>query len=121
MEKITDNIIEFPVKIKLLKSASDLMKYLSKDTQNEVIEKIRDSSTFIKKNLYTIPEKFLFEYSTPIDSIYYGYVAFWDRSKDVNFVVIASHGFFRNGDKIPEEKKEMIFNFMIDYFNRKKV
>jgi hypothetical protein len=116
MKKTSRYIVEFPIRIKLLKSASDLLKYLSKDTQIEVIESINQSSFYIFENLLDLPEKELFEYSTPLDDIMYGYVAFWDRKLNNECVIIASHGFHGIEDEIPVYKRKMITELMNNYF-----
>jgi len=121
MKKSNKYIVEFPIRIKLLKSARDLLKYLSKDTQIEVIERINKSSFYIFENLLDLPEKELFEYSATLDSIMYGYVAFWDRKLNNECVIIASHGFHRIEDEIPAYKRKMITELMNDYFANDKL
>jgi hypothetical protein len=110
-------IVEEPIKLTLLKSASDFIRYLNKDTQKLVYENIHKSGKYIYDHFYDYPHRIIFNYETSIDvGLEYNYVAFWDRREYKNFIVIASHGFSRTGDKIPEYKIEMINMLMNEYF-----
>jgi ABC-type ATPase with predicted acetyltransferase domain len=110
-------IISEPIKITLYKSASDLLKYLSKDVQKEVYQYINNSAYYVVDNFYNHKHGILFEFSMPIkDKLEYGYVAFWDRENKENHVVIISHGFARVGDKIPEYKYKMFEDLKQNYF-----
>ena len=111
-------LVEEPIKITLLWVATDLIKYLSIDTQELVYEKTIESANYIIEHFYNFPHGKFFEYNTPIGGeLEYGYVAFWDRRENNDFVVITSFSFHRACDrKIPDDKIEMINGFIVDYF-----
>lgn len=110
-------IISEPIKIILYKSASDLLTYLSIDTQIDIYEYIRDSVKYIQDNFNNHGHGILFEFSVPIaDNLNYTYIAFWDREVPEHNVVIISHGFGRIEDEIPEYKYEMFEELKQEYF-----
>lgn len=121
MKRTTKYIVELPVKIKLFDPAVQLLSVLSKDTQKEVKEKIIQSSSYITEHFINLPEGKLFEYYTQLETLFFGYVAFWDRKKGEECVVIASFGFCNKNDIENGYKEEMITNFRNCYFATQKM
>jgi len=111
-------IVEEPIKITLYEVATDLISYLSKDTQALVYLCICNSADYIFEHFNNFPQGIFFEYSIPIHGgIVFGYAAFWDRRENKNFVVVTTFSFHRPCDrKIPDEKIKMINGFIDDYF-----
>lgn len=115
-ENERESKLDTPIQIKFLESASDFIEYLSDDSKNTINECINNSLIYIRNNFKDHPHGVLFEYKTPIeDGLEYSYFAFWDRRLNKDIVVIASHGFGKIGDKIPNHKIEMINNLKDNY------
>ena len=99
MKMINLNDKDENIKLILLKPASELLKYLSKETREMVLQKIHASIAYLRQKCINLPQGVIFEYHTPFDiNLLYTYLAFWDRRGNRKFVIIASHGFCRVQD-----------------------
>ena len=83
--------------------------------------------SFARKASYTIDPKLfkkltgtdLWEFRTLYDGKQYRLLAFWDKTKEVDTLVIASHGFIKKTDKTPAKEIERANKIMKEYFEFK--
>ena len=61
----------------------------------------------------------LWEFRTLYDGKQYRLLAFWDKTKEVDTLVIASHGFIKKTDKTPAKEIERANKIMKEYFEFK--
>ena len=59
------------------------------------------------------------EFRTLYDGKQYRLLAFWDKTKEVDTLVIASHGFIKKTDKTPIKEIERASKIMKEYFELK--
>ena len=66
-----------------------------------------------------MPVNFLNSLGLTIDGKQYRLLAFWDKTKEVDTLVIASHGFIKKTDKTPAKEIERANKIMKEYFEFK--
>ena len=103
----------------LLEEARDFLKSLSKDTRLKIGRNIRrvqkgerDSELFKK-----LDGSEIWEFRTLYNKTYYRLFAFWD--KDVNTLVVATHGIVKKTQKTPPSDIAKAENIRKQYFENK--
>ena len=61
----------------------------------------------------------IWEFRTRYRSKQFRLLAFWDKSKSVNTLVIATHGFVKKTQKIPKQETLKAKQLMNEYFENK--
>jgi len=61
----------------------------------------------------------IWEFRTLYKGKQYRLLAFWDKAKDMDTLVIATHGFIKKTDKTPQKEIERANEIMKDYFKLK--
>ncbi len=81
----------------------------------------------IDKARYTLDSKLfkkltgsdIWEFRTLYDGKQYRLLAFWDKTKDVDVLVVATHGFIKKTDKTPSKEIDRAKEIMKEYFDQK--
>jgi hypothetical protein len=47
-------------------------------------------------------------------------LAFWDKTENINILVVATHGFIKKVDKVPDNEIQRAINIRKKYFDSKK-
>lgn len=80
----------------------------------------------IDKARYTLDPKLfkkltgsdIWEFRTLYNGKQYRLLAFWDKTKDIDVLVIATHGFIKKTDKTPVREIERAKEIMREYFEQ---
>lgn len=104
---------------------TDAVKFLQR-IEPKTREKILSN---IDKARYTLDPKLfkkltgtdIWEFRTLYNSKQYRLLAFWDKTKDVETLVIATHGFVKKTNKVPSKEVERANEIRNEYFNLKKL
>ena len=59
----------------------------------------------------------IWEFRTKYNGNQYRLLAFWDKTSEIKTLVIATHGFIKKVDKIPNKEIEKAINLRNKYFN----
>ena len=80
----------------------------------------------IDKARYTLDPKLfkkltgtdIWEFRTLYNGKQYRLLAFWDKSQDIDVLVVATHGFIKKTDKTPSKEIVRAQEIMKEYFNQ---
>lgn len=64
-------------------------------------------------------KKEIWEFRTKFGGKEIRLLAFWDKEDEMKILVMATHGFIRKGDKVPENEIERALNIRKKYFENK--
>lgn len=65
-------------------------------------------------------ENEIWEFRIRYNKLHIRLLAFWDKTKETETLVIATHGFIKKADKIPKKEIEKAIDIRIRYFENKK-
>ena len=83
-------------KVILSKEADDCLSKLALKIKDKVIYNIRKSTYIIDSELYKkLDDTEIWEFRTHYNKIQYRLLAFWDKTSDVDTLVIATLGFIK--------------------------
>lgn len=89
--------------------------------KDKVIYNIRKSTYIIDSELFKkLDDTEIWEFRTHYNKIQYRLLAFWDKTSDVDTLVIATHGFIKKTQKTPQKEIIRAEEIRKIYFNSKK-
>lgn len=104
----------------LYKEAQEFLASLDKKTRNKIYQ------TFDRASLLLEPETFkklantdIWEFRTLFNKKKYRVLAFWDKDKPIDTLVIATHGFIKKTQKTPQKEINKAISIREQYFNDK--
>ncbi|WFE83359.1 MULTISPECIES: type II toxin-antitoxin system RelE/ParE family toxin [Parabacteroides] len=108
-------------KVILSKEADDFLSKLDLKIKDKVIYNIRKSTYIIDSELFKkLDDTEIWEFRTHYNKIQYRLLAFWDKTSDVDTLVIATHGFIKKTQKTPQKEIIRAEEIRKIYFNSKK-
>lgn len=108
-------------KVILSKKADDFLSKLDLKIKDKVIYNIRKSTYIIDSELFKkLDDTEIWEFRTHYNKIQYRLLAFWDKTSDVDTLVIATHGFIKKTQKTPQKEIIRAEEIRKIYFNSKK-
>lgn len=100
--------------------AKEFLQRITSKAREKIISNARKASYTIDPKLFKkLTGTDLWEFRTLYDGKQYRLLAFWDKTKEVNTLVIASHGFIKKTDKTPAKEIERANKIMKEYFEFK--
>lgn len=99
-----------------LPEAMEFLKSIEYKARDKVLYNIEVVSYKIDPELFKKLTKDIWEFRTLYNDKQYRLLAFWDKTKNVETLVIATHGFIKKTDKIPVKELERANNIMKGYF-----
>ena len=105
--------------IRFLDEAFDFQKSLDKKHYKKIIYNIRKTQIEIDPELFKKLNDDIWEFRTLYQGLQYRLLAFWDKSTDVETLVIATHGFIKKQSKVPEREIQRAVQLRTKYLNEK--
>ena len=100
--------------------ATEFLQRITSKAREKIISNARKASYTIDPKLFKkLTGTDLWEFRTLYDGKQYRLLAFWDKTKEVDTLVIASHGFIKKTDKTPAKEIERANKIMKEYFEFK--
>ena len=100
--------------------AKEFLQRITSKAREKIISTARKASYTIDPKLFKkLTGTDLWEFRTLYDGKQYRLLAFWDKTKEVDTLVIASHGFIKKTDKTPIKEIERASKIMKEYFELK--
>ena len=100
--------------------ATEFLQRITSKAREKIISNARKASYTIDPKLFKkLTGTDLWEFRTLYDGKQYRLLAFWDKTKEVDTLVIASHGFIKKTDKTPIKEIERASKIMKEYFELK--
>lgn len=62
----------------------------------------------------------IWEFRTLYNKSHYRLLAFWDRNAEIQTIVVATHGFVKKRDKVPQSEIDKAERIRKQYFENKK-
>jgi len=102
--------------IEFSEEALDFLMNLDKKHYSKVLFNIRKVQTEKDSELLKKLTDDIWEFRTLYQGLQYRLLAFWDKSQSNNTLVIATHGFIKKQDKVPEKEILKAMNVRNKYF-----
>ena len=112
--------MEEKFKIELLPDAVDFMENLDEKTRQKIYYNLKKAQIINDKELFKKLNEHIWEFRTLYQSNAYRLFAFWDKSKNQETLVLATHGIMKKTNKTPSKEIEKAENIRIQYLNIKK-
>jgi phage-related protein len=103
-----------------LSEAREFLLNLGEKSREKIIFNIDKAKLIRDKTLFKKIKDEIWEFRTLYNQTHYRIFAFWDKTGDVDTLVIATHGITKKTDKIPEREIEKAEKIRLKYFEFKK-
>lgn len=101
--------------------AQEFLDTLPSKVREKIVSNIRKSTFVLDPELFKkLDDTDIWEFRTFYSKTKYRLLAFWDKSKKVNTLVIATHGFTKKTTKTPLKEIAKAEEIRKAYFNSKK-
>ncbi|MEJ0056631.1 MAG: type II toxin-antitoxin system RelE/ParE family toxin [Bacteroidota bacterium] len=104
----------------MLEEAREFLESLDQKTRSKILFNIRKARGLNDPELLKKITGVLWEFRTTYNGIQYRLLAFWDRSKKIETIVISTHGFLKRTDKVPFNEINKALQIRQHYFDQKK-
>lgn len=105
--------------ITFLDEAFDFLKGLERKQYEKILYNIRKVQTDKDPELFKKLSNEIWEFRTVYQGIQYRLLAFWDKSASQETLVIASNGFIKKRNKVPENEIQRAIQLRSKYFQLK--
>lgn len=103
-----------------LDQAASFLKSLDKKVAVKIMANIRKSQSRTDPALFKKLNTDIWEFRTHYEGNQYRMLAFWDKTDNLNTLVIATHGFLKKQSKVPDSEIIRAQNLKNSYFLDKK-
>lgn len=118
-----NKVMETKAKFNVILSseASDFLERLNSKIREKIIYNIRKSTYTIDPELFKkLDDTDIWEFRTRYNNAQYRLLAFWDKTSNIDTLVIATHGFIKKTQKTPSKEITKAQEIRKEYFNSKK-
>lgn len=105
--------------IVFLDEAFDFLKKLDRKHYEKILYNIRKAQTNHDPELFKKLKDDIWEFRTLYSGNQYRLLAFWDKRKSVDTLVVATHGFVKKRSEVPENEIQKAKQLKEKYFNLK--
>jgi phage-related protein len=92
--------------VQFLEEAKVFLDNLDEKTSDKIIYNIRKAQVSIDNELFKKLNGEIWEFRTLFNKKHYRLFAFWDKSGEIETVVISTHGLIKKTDKTPQKELE---------------
>ena len=110
-------------KVQFLEEAKVFLDNLEEKAREKIIYNIRKSQVSNDKELFKKLTDEIWEFRALFNKTHYRLFAFWDRSDNIDTVVISTHGLIKKTDKTPHgdlDKAERLRKLYLEQKTKKK-
>jgi len=105
--------------IMFLPEAVEYLKSLDRKHYEKILFNIRKVQSGYEPDLFRKLTGGIWEFRTLFEGTHHRLLAFWDKSENLNTLVITSHGFIKKKSKVPEKEVSKAKALRIKYFEDK--
>jgi phage-related protein len=109
-------MIDDKFEIELLEDAREFLRTLDKKARYKIIFNIDKSKKFNDPELFKKLDNEIWEFRTKYQKQQLRLLAFWDKRKNKNILVICTHGFIKKTQKVPKQEIDKARRLMKLYF-----
>ncbi|HEY4788095.1 MAG TPA: type II toxin-antitoxin system RelE/ParE family toxin [Bacteroidales bacterium] len=106
-------------KVRFLEEAKVFLDSLDEKAREKIIYNIRKAQVSNDKELFKKLTDEIWEFRTLFNKIHYRLFAFWDRTENIDTVVISTHGLIKKTDKTPKADLDKAERLRKLYFEQK--
>ena len=106
---------------RLLDEARKFVLNLDKKTAKKVVFNIDIAEQTNDPKLFKKLKNDIWEFRTLYGGLQIRLLAFWDKSDGQTTLVLATHGFIKKVDKVPEKEIQRAINIRTKYFEQKQL
>lgn len=103
----------------LLGEVWEFLGSLEEKSKEKILYNIDKSKYIINPELFKKLDEDIWEFRTKYSKTYYRIFSFWDKSGDIDTLVVATHGIIKKTDKVPKGEIEKARAIMKLYFEQK--
>ena len=105
--------------VQFLEEARGFLSKLDEKTFDKIIYNIDKSKEQNDPKLFKKLSGNIWEFRTKFGGVQIRLLAFWDKDKETETLVFATHGFIKKVDKVPANEIERAINIRKKYFESK--
>jgi len=106
--------------VELLPEAFAFIKKQDFKTRKKIFRNINRAKESLDPTLFKKLTSEIWEFRIRYLGIQYRLIAFWDKTKEIETIVFATHGFKKKTDKVAKKEIQKANNIRIQYFENKK-
>src|SRR6056297_1561880 len=103
----------------LLGEVWDLLDEIDEKSRNKILYNIDKSKYVNDPELFKKLDDLIWEFRTKYRKTDYRLFAFWDKTDNIETLVVATHGIIKKTDKVPKAEIERAKAIMKQYFEQK--
>ena len=103
----------------LLGEVWDLLDTIDEKSKDKIFYNIDKSKYLNDPKLFKKLDDLIWEFRTKYRKTYYRLFAFWDKTDNIETLVVATHGIIKKTDKVPKAEIERAKAIMKQYFEQK--
>ena len=107
-------------KVQFLQEAKDFIDNLADKPREKIIYNIRKAQMTQDKELFKKLNDKIWEFRTLYNKTHYRLFAFWDKTENIDTIVISTHGLIKKTDKTPLSDIDKAERLRDLYFQLKK-
>ena len=105
--------------IQYLEEAVDFLQSIDKKANKKILYNIDKAKEENDPKLFKKLNGNIWEFRTLYNGLQYRLLAFWDKTEDIDTLVIATHGFIKKTDRVPSKEIEKTEKIRTLYFEEK--
>lgn len=106
-------------KVQFLEGAIDFLEEIDAKAKKKIIYNIAKAEEMNDPKLFKKLNKDIWEFRTLCNGLQYRLLAFWDKTGDIDTLVLATHGFIKKVDKVPQNEIQKAEKIRELYFDDK--
>ena len=106
-------------RVQFLEGAIDFLEEIDVKVKKKIIYNIAKAEEINDPKLFKKLNKDIWEFRTLYNGLQYRLLAFWDKTGDVDTFVLATHGFIKKVDKVPQNEIQKAEKIRELYFDEK--
>lgn len=99
-----------------LKETAEFLRHLSTDVRQKILKNIEKAQIINDVKLFKKLKGNIWELRTSYQGMEYRLLAFWDKRDSKKTLVVATHGFTKKTNKVPEKEIEKAERIRNQYF-----
>ena len=108
--------MEHKFKVEFLEDAKEFLDNLEEKSREKIYYNIWKATQVNDNELFKKLKGEIWEFRTLYNKTYYRLFAFWDKTNNIETVVISTHGIIKKTDKTPIGEFEKADNLRVQYF-----
>lgn len=107
-------------KIELLDEVVQFLDKLDEKSRDKIIYNLTKARFSTDMEFFKKLKGEIWEFRTLYNKSYFRLLAFWDKSAEIQTIVVATHGFVKKSDKVPQSEIDKAERIRKQYFENKK-